>query len=199
MKKSQFLGYSKKEQAALEKKIKLMRMEDDTVLQSYYNIRTCSCFILHEHFGIATKRLNKIQEIIDGYLTDYNEERLKAGELEARLLTKYGLDVAEYVKRISWRQRVIFTFGKIPKNTRNMEMYIVRSQESIYTYFSMSVSAAKQIGLTAKQLGEYLDYMVDTVDSVARGYLTVEDMAVAMHDEFKYVDRNYKKVEEKAV
>lgn len=189
--KMQPLGYTEEELDRISRYSKTTSRIQNTAYKAYLDVELVSYLVLHDKFGFGKKRITRLKNVVDTYLEQsVTEEDVSMQTLMRVLKKNAGIDIRQEVKRIPYRECVVFDGEK------NHHPYTGRIvSEAIYSYFVLSCVALKVIfKFSSKKLMEYLDYMRDMVNTLSRRKqfgLTVKDIAEVLMVECKYCDERY--------
>ena len=177
-----------------------IRRKDQTVtiLSAYYNSRIVSYLVLHDKFGFGEKRIQKLEQTVDKYLNEYEDEIYKTGFFEAEMKER-GIDVRSAVHEIPTRIRMMLTYGsRIPKRITPQDATTIRC--SMQTFYAVTMYALnKDMKVSVAKLKEvYLRWMAFNFACLAeKNRLKIDDIVLTMAQECNYIDPRY--VKERAV
>lgn len=191
-KKMQPLGYTDAELNGMRKYSQMQSRMNSTTRTAYFNVRLISYQVLHDRFGFGHKRIVRLENTVDKYLEKCADRNMRGTAMGAFLLEKCKIDVQSEVNKIPYRERVLLVCDRFPTNTTvAMETGKIVAA-AIYNYFAFSSVALKTVFKFSKnQISQYLYYIRDLVNSVARQYEDMVGFASVLYQECKYCDSRF--------
>ena len=163
-----------------------------TILSAYYNSRVVSYLVLHDKFGFGWKRIQKLEQAVDKYLDDYEDDVYQAGFFESEMQGK-GIDVRSVVHEIPTRIRMMLTYGsRIPKRITPQDATTIRC--SMQTFYAVTLYALnRDMKVSVKKLQEiYLKWMKFNFECLGeKNRLRIEDVVTVLCEECGYLDPRY--------
>ena len=183
----------RKDMANISDYTKRVGNTDKLIEDSYYNIRLIAYQILHDKFGFGQKRIVRVENTIDAYLTSQEQGEISFAGLEKVLKEKCDIDVKEEVNCVPFRERFALTKYKINVDSQKAAgMYILAS---ICNYFSLlGVCLKTQFKFSTRQIKEvyeWIRYYINTLSRQKQFELTIKDIAECLIEEVGYCDFRY--------
>lgn len=166
---------------------------DKLIEESYYNIRLIAYQILHDKFGFGQKRIVRVENTIDAYLSAQEQGEFTFVGLEKLLKEKCKIDVKEESNIVPFRERFALTKYKIsPESQQSAGMYLLAS---ICNYFSLlGVCLKTQFKFSTRQIKEvyeWIRYYINTLWRQKQFDLTIDMIAHCLIEEVGYCDFRY--------
>ncbi len=166
---------------------------DKLIEESYYNIRLIAYQILHDKFGFGQKRIVRVENTIDAYLSAQEQGEFTFVGLEKLLKEKCKIDVKEEANKVPFRERFALTKYKINADSQQSAgMYLLAS---ICNYFSLlGVCLKTQFKFSTRQIKEvykWIRYYINTLWRQKQFDLTIDMIAHCLIEEVGYCDFRY--------
>lgn len=192
-KKLQPLGYTKKELVNMQDYSRRKSNTDFLIEESYLNIRLISYQILHDKFGFGQKRIIRVEQTIDKYLSTVSDGELSTEQLQYFMSEKCGIDVKDEANMVPFRERFALISKKVSAQyMQSAGTYLVAS---ICNYFSLlGVCLKTQFKFSVKQISEVFEwvrYYINTLSRVSQFDLKIKDIAECLMNECKYCDSRF--------
>lgn len=180
--------YTKQEMRIIGQNDFEKRNADKVISKSYKDFVVIGYIILHDKFGFGQTRIIRLQDFLKSYLDEAASGGNTGKGLSVYLKSKYGIDIKEEVGKIPQRQLMNLYAKKgfcIERESYRL------SSASLFNYFALTLTILKkEFKLSVKQLQEFLDKLVDYIDTLAnykQFQLTVPMIAETLADEIKFV------------
>lgn len=189
-KKMQPYGYTKDELKSLQIHSRQKSNTDALIEESFRNLRLIGYQILHDKFGFGNKRIIRVENTIDAYLTESAEQRLSTDQLQFFLREKCDIDVKGEANAVPFRERFALTGVKTPASSmQSAGTYLVAS---ICNYFSLlGVCLKTQFKFSARQIREVFEWVRYYINSLATGYVDMVGVASVLACECNYLDPRF--------
>ena len=191
------LGYSKKELAYIENLSKQNRMSEDVIAESYLNVRLITYQILHDKFGFGKKRIARVENEINNYLSEAAREEMSAIALIHLLKEKYDIDVPKEAGKIPFREQFyLLTWEVKPADMRQHGKWINGSMINFFALLGICLKT--QFKFSKNQIEKAYFHIRDYINTLSRPKqfdLTIDQIAESVKEECGFIDERFVKKE----
>ena len=187
------VGYERKTIAKAAEWSMRQRNTENLIEESYLNVKLIAYQILHDKFGFGKKRIARVDETVDKYLQKAATGAVTESEMMFLLKQKYDIDTKEEANKVPFRERFALTKSYIlPESKQSAGMYLVASICNFFTL--LGVCLKTQFKFSARQIREVYEHIrsyINTLSNYKRYELKIEDIAVSVAEECKFIDRRF--------
>lgn len=187
------VGYDRKTIAKAAEWSTRQRNTEKLIEESYLNVKLIAYQILHDKFGFGKKRITRVEETVDKYLEKAATGAVTESEMMFLLKQKYDIDTKEEANKVPFRERFALTKAHIlPESKQSAGMYLLASISNYFTLLGICLKT--QFKFSARQIREVYEHIrsyINTLSNYKRYELKIEDIAVSVAEECKFIDRRF--------
>jgi len=197
-KKMQPKGFSKNTLTAMRDNARKVSNIEAIIEDSFQNTKLISYMILHDKYGFGHTRLLRVENIINNYLNTIADQKLTINHLDYYIYEKCRIEVKKEVNKIPFNESFSLTAKNIEASAKKLaNMYIMAAT---YDFFVLIGTCLKsQFKFSTKQIlevYEWIRYYINTLSRFKQLDLKIEDIALCLAEECKYLDERFAKEKE---